>query len=52
MERIAGEVEGVHFGIWDLDAFFIGSLIERALDLEAGLGRRRADEFDDGDTIR
>src|SRR5208337_1073525 len=29
MERIAGEVEGVHFGIGDLDAFFIGSLIER-----------------------
>ena len=52
MERIAGEVEGVHFGIGDLDAFFIGSLVERAFDLEARLCRRRADEFDDGDTIR
>ena len=52
MERIAGEVEGVHFGIGDLDAFFIGSLIEHALDLEARLGCRGADEFDDGDAIR
>jgi hypothetical protein len=52
MERVAGEVEGVHFGIGDPDAFFVGSLIERALDLEARLGRRRADEFDDGNAIR
>ena len=52
MERIAGDVEGVHFGVADLDAFFIGSLVERASDLEARLCRRRADEFDDGDTIR
>ncbi len=52
MERIAGDVEGVHFGVADLDAFFIGSLVERAFDLEARLCRRRADEFDDGDTIR
>ena len=40
------------FGVADLDAFFIGSLVERAFDLEARLCRRRADEFDDGDTIR
>src|SRR5271163_101205 len=52
MERIAGDVEGVHFGVADLDAVFIGSLVERASDLEARLCRRRADEFDDGDTIR
>jgi len=42
MELIAGDVEGVHFGVADLDAFFISSLIERALDLEA-----RAVQFSD-----
>jgi hypothetical protein len=35
---IAGEVEGVHFGIGDPDAFSPGSLIERALHLQARLG--------------
>ena len=51
MERVAGDVEGLHMGIADLDAFLIGPLIERTLDLQSGLGRGRADQLDDGDTI-
>jgi hypothetical protein len=56
MGRIAGEVEGVHFGIGDSDAFSAGSLIERALDLQARLGlvvvAPMSSTFDDGSAMR
>src|SRR5262245_6302914 len=35
MERVAGDVEGSHLGVADLDAFLVGALVEHALDLEA-----------------
>src|SRR5580704_15291568 len=45
MERVAADVESVHFGVGDLDALLIGPLIERTLDLEPGFGRRRGDQL-------
>ena len=55
MGRIAGEVEGVHFGIGDSDALSAGSLIERALDLQVRLGlvvvAPMSSTFDDGNAI-
>src|SRR6266702_2235206 len=52
MERVAADVEALHLGIADPDALLVGARIERALDLQAGLGRRRADQLDDDDSIR
>lgn len=50
MERVAaGDVEARNLGIRDLDAVLVGPRIERALDFEPGLGRRRADQFDHGE---
>jgi len=46
MERVAADVEGLHFGVGDLDALLIGPLIERTRDLEPGFGRRRGDQLD------
>ena len=46
MERVAANVEVLHFGVGDLDALLIGPLIERTLDLEPGFGRRRSDQLD------
>ncbi len=51
MERITGDVETVHLGSADLDAFLVGAGVERALDPQTGLGRRRADQLDDGKAI-
>src|SRR5262245_1934890 len=51
MERIAGDVEGGHLGVADLDAFLVGALVEQAFDLEAGLGGRGADQLDDCNAI-
>jgi hypothetical protein len=51
MERIATDVEAFHLGIADLDAFLIDPRVERALDLEPGLGRGRRDQLDDGGMI-
>jgi hypothetical protein len=48
----AGEVETLHLDIADLDALLVGPRVERALDLQSGLRRRRADQLDDGDAIR
>src|SRR5450631_4386126 len=52
MEHFADDVEALNLGIDDLDALLVGARVERALDLQAGLGRRRADQLDDGDSIR
>ena len=52
MERIALDVERLHLGIADFDALLVGRGIERALDFQAGLGCRRGDQLDDGETIR
>jgi hypothetical protein len=51
MERIAGDVELRHLGLPDLDALFVGARVERALDLQSGLGRRRRNHLDDGEAI-
>src|SRR5674536_210029 len=48
MERVAGDVEGGHFGVADLDAFGVGVFVEFAANGETGFCRRRRDQFDDG----
>src|SRR5205823_4435706 len=47
VEVVAGEVDGIHFGVGHLDAGRIGVLIELATNLQTGLGRRRGDQLDD-----
>jgi hypothetical protein len=51
MERVAGDVEGLHLGIADLDALFVGARVERAFDFQSGFGRSGADQLDDGDAV-
>src|SRR5580658_4097128 len=51
MEFIALDVERLHLGIADFDALFVGRGIERALDFQAGFGRRRRNQFDHGHAI-
>jgi hypothetical protein len=46
MEFIALDVEGLHLGIADFDALCVGRGIERALNFEAGFGRRRSNQLD------
>jgi hypothetical protein len=38
MERIAGDVEALHLGFADLDAFLVAAGVECALDLWIGVG--------------
>ena len=47
MERVAGDVEGGHFGVADLEAFGVGVFVEFAANGETGFCRRRRDQFDD-----
>src|SRR3954452_23218975 len=47
VEVIAGDLEGRHLGIADLDALGIGCRVEFAGDGEAGVSRSRSDQFDD-----
>ena len=49
---IAGDVEASHCGFADLYALLVAARVEGALDLQTGFGRGRADQFDDGKTIR
>src|SRR5450755_2747804 len=51
MELIAGDVEAFRWGFADLDALLVAARVECALDLQTGLGSRRADQFDDGKAI-
>src|SRR6266576_5230044 len=51
MECIALDVERLHLGIADFDAFLVGRAIERALDFQAGFGRRGSDQLDDRHAI-
>ena len=46
MERIACHGERRHLGVADIDAFFIGPSVERALDFQTCLRGRRLDQFD------
>jgi UbiD family decarboxylase len=46
MERVAADVESLHFVIGYLDALLIGPFIERTLDLEPGFSRGRGDQLD------
>jgi hypothetical protein len=32
MERVAADIEGLHLGIADFDAFLVGALVENAFD--------------------
>ena len=52
MELIAGDVEAVHCGFADLDALLVAARVERAFDLQTGLGGRRPDQLDHGKAIR
>ena len=52
MELITGDVDAFHLGFADLDAFLVAACVECALDFQAGLGRRRADQLDYGKAIR
>ena len=52
MELIACDVEACHLGFADLDALAIAAGVERAFDLEAGLGGGRSDQLDHGQAIR
>src|SRR5271165_6300607 len=52
MELIAGDVEALHRGIADFDALLIAARVERAFDLEPGVGGGCADQLDHGKTIR
>jgi hypothetical protein len=47
MELIAGDVEAFHCGFADLDTLLVAARVECAFDLQTGLGRRRADQFDE-----
>ena len=51
MELIAGDVEALHCGIADFDALLIAARVERAFDLEPGVGGGCADQLDHGKTI-
>src|SRR5258706_13399762 len=46
MEFIAPDVEHFHLGIADFDALFVGRGVERALNFQAGFGRRRSNQLD------
>src|SRR5688500_20279791 len=48
MESMSLEIEGVHVGVGDLNAFRVGICIELAADGEAGFGGGRSDQLDDG----
>src|ERR1700687_3864745 len=51
MEFIALYVERLHLGIADFDALFVGRGVERALNFQAGFGRRRSNQLDYGHAI-
>ena len=51
MERVAADVEELHLGVADLDAFLVHPCIEGALHFEPGLGRCRCDQLDDGSVV-
>src|SRR5262245_18998446 len=51
MERVAGDVEGGHLSVADIDALLIGALVEHARDLEAGLGRGGTDQLHYGEPV-
>ena len=52
MEWVAIAVEVLHLGIADLNARLVGPRVERTLDLQASVGRRRRDQLDDGQSVR
>ena len=47
MEVVALDVDRIHLGVADLDALFVGRLVEDAVDRQSGFRRRGADQFDD-----
>src|ERR1700684_1121214 len=47
VEVVAGDVDGVHFGVGHLYAGRIGVLVELATNRQTGLGRRCCDQLDD-----
>jgi len=51
MERVASDVEALHLGLADFDAFLVGPGIERAFDFEAGLRCGCSDQLDHSGAI-
>jgi hypothetical protein len=51
MECVALDVEHHHLGMADFDTLFVGGGVERAFDLQAGLGGRRGNQLDHGHAI-
>jgi hypothetical protein len=52
MELIAGNVDAFHCGFADLNALLVAARVERAFDLQTGLGGGRPDQLDHGKAIR
>ena len=46
MEFVADGMDSLELGVCDLDAFLIEPRIDVAFDFQAGVGRRRGDQFD------
>jgi hypothetical protein len=46
MECVTLDVERLHLGIADFDTLFVGGGVERAFDLQAGLGGSRGNQLD------
>jgi hypothetical protein len=40
MELVTGDVEAFHYGLADPDALLVAARVERAFDLQAGVGIR------------
>ena len=51
MERVACDVEAGHLGVADLHILFVAARVERALDLEPGVGGGGADELGHGEAV-
>jgi hypothetical protein len=51
MECVALDVERLHLGVADFDTLFVGGGVERAFDLQAGLGGGRGNQLDHGHAI-
>ncbi len=52
MGVIVGDIDAFYCGFADLDALLVAARVERAFDLQAGLGCRRRDQLDYGQAIR
>jgi len=51
VEGVAGDVDGFHLGVGDLDTLFVDARVERTLYAQSGFGRGRRDQFHDGESV-